>query len=239
MPSIYLIGDSTVDSNQGPIRGWGWALPNYFHSDISFFNHAKCGCSTRSFWEEKRFEPVYRDLSVGDALLIQFGHNDEKDDERHTDPGTSYTENLLRYCHMAEEKGATPILLTPVCRRYFSGSNSLLYTHGEYALAVRTLSKKENIPLCDLKSASRELFLRLGPDLTEQLFCCLAPGEHPAYPEGHIDYTHFNETGAFVIAYLVSNLLSAHPYFENILLHHDLRQKTVRENTPSAFHPFF
>ena len=29
MPTIYIIGDSTVEDNTPPFRGWGWALPQY------------------------------------------------------------------------------------------------------------------------------------------------------------------------------------------------------------------
>ncbi|MBQ9007754.1 MAG: rhamnogalacturonan acetylesterase [Clostridia bacterium] len=207
MSTIYLIGDSTVDDFKEPFRGWGWALPAYVYPHVRVRNHARSGRSSRSFWEEGLFEPVYQSMSQGDLLLIQFGHNDEKDDERHTDPHTTYTENLWRYCRMAQEKGAQPVLFTPVARRFFAGETSILYTHGEYPLAVRTLARERGIPLCDLKKDSRALFLRVGKERTAKLFVRMAPGENPEYPKGYEDFTHFNAIGAKTIAGLAASEL--------------------------------
>ncbi len=201
MPTIWLIGDSTVEDNTPPFRGWGWALPEFVKEGVQVRNHALSGRSTKSFWDEGLFVPVEQGMREGDILLIQFGHNDEKDDaERHTDPDTSYRDNLLRYCRAAQARGAQPVLFTPVSRRFFVGGGSLLYTHGEYPRAVRALAEQEGIPLCDLKKDSRELYLRLGEEKTAELFVRLSPGEHPGFPEGHDDKTHFNAYGARVIA---------------------------------------
>ena len=204
MPSIYIIGDSTVEDNQPPFRGWGWALPKYVKEAVSVHNHALSGRSTRSFLEEGLWEPVETAVSSGDLLLIQFGHNDEKDDERHTDPDSTYKENLWRYCKTALEKGAHPVLITPVSRRFFVGNGSLLYTHGEYPRAVRELANEKQVPLIDLKQDSRELYLSLGEEKTAELFVRLAPGENPDFPDGHDDKTHFNAYGADRICSLVA-----------------------------------
>ena len=173
MAAIYIIGDSTVEDNKPPFRGWGWALPKYVKEGVEVRNHALSGCSTRSFRAEGLWDPVEKGLSAGDLLLIQFGHNDEKDDERHTDPDTTYPENLWRYCEAAMERGAYPVLLTPVSRRFFVGGGAMLYTHGEYPRAVRKLAEEKNIPLIDLKKDSRELYLSLGEEKTAELFVAL------------------------------------------------------------------
>ena len=203
MSVIYVIGDSTVDNFRPPFRGWGWALPKYVKEGVEVRNHALSGCSTRSFLAEGLWDPVKKGLSAGDLLLIQFGHNDEKDDERHTDPDTTYKQNLWRYCKTALDKGAHPVLMTPVSRRFFVGGGSLLYTHGEYPRAVRELAEEKRVPLIDLKKDSRELYLSLGQEKTAELFVRLAPGENPDFPEGHDDKTHFNAYGADEICKLV------------------------------------
>ena len=211
MDTIYIIGDSTVDDNQPPFRGWGWALPQFVREGVSVHNHALSGRSSRSFRAEGLFEPVEKALTTGDLLLIQFGHNDEKDDERHTDPDTTFPEELWRYCEFALSKGAQPVLITPVCRRFFGGDGSLFYTHGEYPRAIRLLAAEKHIPLCDLKADSRELYKSLGEQKTAELFVRLAPGENPDFPEGHDDRSHFNAHGAQVIAGLVANELKKLP----------------------------
>jgi len=211
MNTIYIIGDSTVDDNQPPFRGWGWALPQYVREGVTVKNHALSGRSSRSFRAEGLFEPVEKALGPGDLLLIQFGHNDEKDDERHTDPDTTFPEELWRYCAAALSKGAQPVLITPVCRRFFGGDGSLFYTHGEYPRAIRKLAAEKHVPLCDLKAASRALYRSLGEKGTADLFVRLAPGEHPDFPEGHDDRSHFNAHGATVIAGLVGEELKQLP----------------------------
>ena len=120
-----------------------------------------------------------------------------------TDPDTTYRENLWNYCKAALDKGAQPVLLTPVSRRFFVGGGAMLYTHGEYPRAVRQLAEEKHIPLIDLKKDSRELYLSLGEEKTAELFVRLAPGENPDFPDGHDDKTHFNAYGADKICALV------------------------------------
>jgi len=217
MNTIYIIGDSTVDDNQPPFRGWGWALPQFVREGVTVKNHALSGRSSRSFRAEGLFEPIERELGEGDYLLIQFGHNDEKDDERHTDPDSSFKEQLWQYCEFALSRGAQPVLITPVCRRFFGGDGSLLYTHGEYPRAMRELAASKHVPLCDLKADSRSLYRELGPEKTAELFVRLAPGEHPDFPDGHDDKTHFNAHGATVIAELVAKELARLPECREIV----------------------
>ena len=212
MPTIYIIGDSTVEDNTPPFRGWGWALPGYVAPGVQVANHAMSGRSSLSFMNEGRFAPVEEGMQPGDLLLIQFGHNDEKDDaERHTDPATTFPQQLSLYCDAAIARGAQPVLMTPVCRRFFVGADSILYTHGEYPAAIRKLAAERHIPLLDLKKASRALYLSLGEDKTAELFVRLAPGEHQVFPDGHDDKTHFNAHGAQVIAGLVADLMRQEP----------------------------
>ena len=219
MAAIYLIGDSTVDNFRPPFRGWGWSFPKFVKPGITVKNYALSGRSSRSFREEGLFAPVEKELAAGDLLLIQFGHNDEKDDEeRHTDPATTYPATLWEDCRFALERGAQPVLITPVARRYFSGDHSILYTHGEYPAAVRRLAAEKGIPLVDLKAVSRALYLRLGPEKTAELFVRIAPGENPDYPEGHDDMTHFNAYGSGVIAELVARELKKIPECADFLI---------------------
>ncbi len=207
MPVIYIIGDSTVENGAEPFHGWGWAFGEYAAARVD--NRARGGCSSRSFRDEGLFEPVRAALAPDDALLIQFGHNDEKDDPaRHTDPEGSFPEILSEYCDAALAVGAVPVLFTPVCRRYFLGDGNLLYTHGEYPAAVRRLAAGKGVPLCDLQRESRALYRSLGPTETAKLFVRLTPGEHPGFPAGHDDPTHFNAEGARKIAALAAELMA-------------------------------
>ena len=210
MPDIYIIGDSTVQAGGAPFYGWGSQLQRFCRKDVPVYNHARSGESSRSFLERGLFEPVREHIRRDDLLLIQFGHNDEKDDpERHTDPQGSFMDFLSIYLDTAQQNKARAALVTPVCRRHFLADGSLLYTHGEYPLAVRRLAKQRGIPCIDLKKMSRELFLSLGREGTARLFVQIPAGGHPDFLQGHDDLTHFCLQGARRIAFLAASAIAA------------------------------
>lgn len=219
MPTIWIIGDSTVEDNKPPFRGWGWALPEHTAEGVTVRNHALSGRSTRSFRDEGLFKPVQEGMKSGDLLLIQFGHNDEKDAANlHTDPDSTYPEFLAWYCDEALSHGTQPVLITPVSRRWWIPGGEMLYTHGEYPAAMRKLAAERDLPLVDLKAASRALYLQLGEEKTAELFVRIAKGENPDFPDGHDDKTHFNATGAKIIANLVAEGLQADPRTRDFII---------------------
>lgn len=76
-------------------------------------------------------------------------------------------------------------------------------THIEYTSACYEVAKQYTVPLIDLDKKSRDLLQQFGLENAKLLFMQLAPGEHPHYPEGQKDNTHFNDFGARKIAQLV------------------------------------
>ena len=199
--TIYMIGDSTMADKpvipENPERGWGQLLPLYFKDHVRIDNRAVNGRSSKSFRNEGRWDPILKKLAAGDWVIIQFGHNDEKTDEaRHTEPFGSYTENLRRFATEAIDRGARPILATPVVRRRFDEQSVLQPTHGDYPEAVRKLAEEMRLPLIDMTELSRDLLTRLGEERSEQLFIWTRPGEYERFPGGNSDNTHFNALGA-------------------------------------------
>lgn len=198
---VFLAGDSTV-ADYGPERaprnGWGQHLQGFL--DPTAFvvrNHAIGGRSARSFVQEHRLDAIASELRPGDVLLIQFGHNDAKaeDPNRYSDPGEAFPRWLMRYVSMARERGATPILVTPVARRLWD-FGSLLDTHARYVDAMRTLADREQIGLIDLNASSSHWIRALGEPASRAYF------EHvPA--RGLQDDTHLSGAGATMVACLV------------------------------------
>ncbi len=202
---IWLIGDSTVASygkNLYPLAGWGQAMQEYCKPGVKVMNHAKSGRSTKSFIDEKRWDKVMKGLGKGDYLFIQFGHNDEKikDPTRYTKPESTFREYLKRYIADCRSKGATPILVTPICRRKFAKDGKLSKTHGKYPDAVRIVAKEEKVPLVDLNAISFRKFQEIGPEKTKEIFNYLPKGKYKAWPDGRVDNTHFKISGAKIIA---------------------------------------
>jgi lysophospholipase L1-like esterase/mannose-6-phosphate isomerase-like protein (cupin superfamily) len=198
---IFIAGDSTAAAygpERAPQAGWGQALQSYLDPAVwEVRNHAKGGRSTRSFIDEKRLDAIAAELQRGDVLLIQFGHNDAKfeDPTRYTDPATAYPQFLMRYVQLARDKGATPVLITPVARLLYD-FGSLLDTHGVYTQAVKALATREQVALIDLNDSSTRWIRGLGEHGAKPYFM-FVPEQNKA------DGTHFSTAGANAVACLV------------------------------------
>ncbi len=206
--TVWLIGDSTVcnyNPAQFPLTGWGMPFANYFDSSVIIQNKARGGRSTGTFLAEGLWTPIKDHLQKGDYVFIQFGHNDEAKNypDRYTKP-EDYRKNLERFINDTKEKGAIPVLITPVSRRKFDAGGKALETHAIYSPIVREVAKNMNVPLIDLDQMSINLYQKFGPENSKLLFLLLKPGEEPNYPQGMLkNATHFNEYGARHIAELV------------------------------------
>lgn len=210
---VFLAGDSTVATNTlatYPQMGWGQVIGEFLKENVEVWNFAVNGRSTKSFIDEGRLKQIELLIGKGDFLFIQFGHNDIKPQEdRHTDPYTTYTENLIKYCNVALNAGATPVLINSMHRRKFDETGHIINTHDEYPEAVRKLATKLELPVVDLTNLSKKLYESYGDEESKSLFMWLKPGEYPIYPEGSKDDTHFNYKGAKIMAGVVAEGLKA------------------------------
>lgn len=207
---FFLAGDSTLcayEKSLWPRAGWGMALGSHLAADVEVVNAAQSGRSSKSFVDEGHWSALMAGVRPGDGVLIQFGHNDEKDDPaRHTDPQTTFVEGLESLVEQVLRAGGQPFLATPIERRRFEG-RTLVDTHGPWATAVRNLAPRLGVPLLDLGMATRSLYEALGPELTQPLFLHFGPGAYPGWPEGCQDDTHLSHIGAAHIASLAARLL--------------------------------
>lgn len=77
LPTLWIMGDSTVKVGTPGQRGWGEEIPAFFDpTKIRVLNHAIGGRSSRTFLTEGRWDAITGQLRPGDFVLIQFGHND-------------------------------------------------------------------------------------------------------------------------------------------------------------------
>ncbi|MDQ3682210.1 MAG: rhamnogalacturonan acetylesterase [Bacteroidota bacterium] len=203
---IFLAGDSTMSVKEVkayPETGWGMPFIHFFDSTVTVDNRAKNGRSTRTFISEGLWEKLINDVKEDDYVFIQFGHNDESKEktERYSSP-EEYKNNLTKFITETIAKKAKPVLLTPVSRRRFKEGKTI-ETHEVYSKVVRELSQQMKIPFIDLDKKSMELYQQYGEETSKLFFLQLQPGEHPNYPEGKIDNTHFSELGARKVAQIV------------------------------------
>ncbi len=205
--TIFLTGDSTMSSKETrayPETGWGMPFAHFWDSTVTVLNKAKNGRSTKTFISEGLWQSVMDETKEGDYVFIQFGHNDESIEkkERYATPDT-FKLNLTKFIKETREKKATPVLFTPVSRRKFDKQGNAAETHREYSALVKEVANEANVLFINLDEKSRALYQQFGEENSKLLFLQLKAGEHPNYPEGKNDNTHFSELGARLIAQLV------------------------------------
>jgi lysophospholipase L1-like esterase len=210
MPSesitVHLIGDSTAAEkapDERPETGWGTPFADRIDDSVTVENHARNGRSTRTFLEEGRWEPVVRALTDGDYVFVQFGHNDEVPSKEQHTTEEQFVANLEKFVAETRDHGAKPVLLTSIARRDFDEDGVPRDTHEDYAALTREVAREQDVPLVDMDERSRALLADLGPEESKSLYNHLSPGEHPNYPDGVTDDTHFSEDGARRMAELV------------------------------------
>ena len=242
-------GDSTMankslrDGNQE--RGWGMVLSCYFDDPVVVDNHAVNGRSTKSFIDEGRWQKVLELIKPGDYVFIQFGHNDEKPNpDRHTDPGSTFDDNLRRFVLEAREKGAIPVLFNSVVRRNFAPvapkndddealrnktfasqtakeGDVLIDTHGDYIVAPRNVARELNVPFVDANQITHDLEQSMGPVESRNLHMWFYPGDI-RLPKGRQDNTHYNVYGAHRVASLLADAIGEKvPALKKYIRHYD------------------
>lgn len=229
--TVYLVGDSTMADYSGdydfgkdymkvryPITGWGQVFQQFFVKDslkeVSNLIHAdsaivkdvaRGGRSTRTFFQEGRWRKVVNDLKKNDIVIIQFGHNDASQKHPLRYVGVEgYKEFLRLFVEQTRQKGAIPVILTPVARNYPWKEGHLQNVHGEYDPAVKEIAEEMDVLLIDLNQRSMDYFSKKGKDyVTNNYFMNLPAGKYEAYAEGQNDNTHFQPAGARAVAQMV------------------------------------
>lgn len=206
--TYHLAGDSTVapmKPTEEPMAGWGEALSAF--TDAPVRNLAFGGATTESFLASGSWRRLIDEVLPADTVLIQFGHNDQKEPELLASRG-GYTDRLRRFVRETRERGASAVLCTSVERRRFDGE-AVTATHGDYPNAVRDLAHELDAPLIDLTVFTTWLYEDLGSSASAALLSHYAPGETTAWPDGLADDTHFRIEGARRVAAFVARSLRA------------------------------
>ena len=219
--SVFMAGDSTMSIKaikDYPETGWGVPFAVFFDESVVVENLARNGRSTRTFIEEGRWQTILDRLQQGDFVIIQFGHNDESEHkaDRYTTPA-QYKANLTRFIRETRAKSASPLLLSPITRRYFDDKGNIKHTH-PYAPLSREVAGAEQVDFIDMEAITRVYFQQLGDNGSAMRFLHIAPGLHPNYPNGVRDDTHLNQLGAREVAQLVLKELKKmkHPLAEKL-----------------------
>lgn len=209
---VFIIGDSTVAKGQSPIVGWGVELPAYMDTNrVEIVNKARGGRSSRSYRFEGLWDEVLAQMSKGDFLLIQFGHNDsgkidepkyrgslpgmgEETQEAHRDTAGievvhTYGWYMKQYISEAKAKGVTPIVVSMIPRNIWK-DGKVERNADSYAGWAAKAAKAEGAFFINLNEVVAEEYEAMGSKIVKEFF-----------PK---DHTHTNESGARLNALILA-----------------------------------
>ncbi|QBE62780.1 rhamnogalacturonan acetylesterase [Pseudoduganella lutea] len=197
VPTIFLLGDSTVSDQPGePYASWGQMLTRFFKPGVAIANHAQSGETFRDSLARRRIDKIVSQLRPGDVVLLQFGHNDQKQIAAGSGgPFTTYKAELRQHVDMIRAAGGLPVVVSSMERRRFDAEGKPYATLADYAMAARQSAEELRVPYIDLNAASRVLYAALGVE-----------GSKPAFAtkDGQIDNTHHSNYGAYLLAKAVA-----------------------------------
>ncbi len=267
---VHTLGDSTMapyDESATNTRGWGMYFGNFLTNGWTSVNYAKGGRDSRGGYNEL-WQNAKNNVEAGDYVLIQFAHNDGKyngvdnlelqayytaqgdatnaaavkSDGRGTTPSTTYKACLKQIVDAVKEKGATPILVSAVCRCYFNGGtitkagqhnladkydaivDGVLKTsqklatddHSmDYSYQMKQLATEIGVAFIDMTTATKDLYESYGT--YDKCYAAL-------FDKGaETDNTHYNLTGALTAARLCAQLMKQQGILaDNIVIPTDL-----------------
>lgn len=229
---LFFAGDSTLDDNGlslggkicYPYQSWGTTLGASMREGCSVVNYAKSGASTKSFIASGEWMKVKRAIRPGDFVAIQFGHNDQKRstefyrNERWADPKGLFRDNVRLMVRDVREMGATPILLSPICRGTFDAAGKKLVDSehksdgvclGSYRDAMCELAKELDCDYVDMNGLTRDLMERIGKDESMKFFVISTGLLKGKDGEPSKDTTHPCKAGAEAFAKLFMTEVNA------------------------------
>ncbi len=202
MKKLILLGDSTCaikERSARPETGWGEEFYSYLEPEWTLLNYAKNGRSTLSCLKEGIFYEAVSECGVGDVAIIQFGHNDEKRDERGTDAFTQYIANLKYMASKLIQKGSSVYFITSVPRHKFDKERPV-DTHKDYIAAMKAASHQLSLPVLDITIPLMMDLARLGEEESRKYYMHFGPGLYENFPSGKEDDTHLRPEGARWVA---------------------------------------
>ncbi|HUR58060.1 MAG TPA: rhamnogalacturonan acetylesterase, partial [Opitutaceae bacterium] len=202
VPTIFLIGDSTVcDQSKEPYNSWGQMVTRFFSPQVAIANHGESGETYRDSIGRRRLDKMLSVMKPGDWMLMQFGHNDQKQIAAGNGaPFTTYKAEIKTHVDAVRAHGGTPVIISPVERRGFDEQGKVRGSLADYAEASRQAAAELNTPFIDLNAMSKRLYEALGPERSAKAF---------ATPGGRVDNTHHNNFGSYELARCIVQAIRA------------------------------
>jgi len=205
LPTLYLVGDSTMKVGTPGQRGWGEEMAQFFDpAKINVVNEAIGGRSSRTYQTEGRWDALLPMIQKGDYVIVQFGHNDsgainDTSRARATIKGigeeTQEIDNMLTHKHEVvhtygwymrkyvtdvQAKGAIPIVFSLVPRNSWQDGKVVRSSGENYGGWSQQVAEATKAIFVDHNEIIAEGLDKLGPDKTAPLFADLKLHASPA-----------------------------------------------------------
>jgi lysophospholipase L1-like esterase len=174
------------------------------------------------YYEPTRWPAILPRINAGDYVIIQFGHNDQKSGSDYAqygtyafcsdgtmdgeacanrpdkvDPGVdsaehSYYQWLKKYVLEIRARGAHPILMSPIVRKYFSGATITAagqhnlgmiggetFARGDYVAAMKAVAATYAVPFVDLTAETKKIVESYGNAAATANLYIAADSTHP------------------------------------------------------------
>ena len=201
--TVFLCGNSTVvDQEDEPWASWGQMITRWFGPQVAIANFAESGLSCTSFLAQLRLDKILSQLKKDDYVIVEFGHNDEKEKKAGDGAWYSYSRNLKIFTDRVKAAGGHIIFCTPTARRFFKNGH-IDNTHGDYPAAMKTVAEREQVPLIDLTQMSTIFYESLGEEGSKRALVHYPANTFANQDKPLADNTHFNPYGAWEIAKMV------------------------------------
>jgi lysophospholipase L1-like esterase len=202
VPTIFLLGDSTVcDQSKEPYNSWGQMLTRFFKPEVAIANHGESGETYRDSIGRRRLDKILSAMRPGDWLLIQFGHNDQKQIAAgNGGPFTTYKAEIAKHVAGVRSRGGVPVIVSPMERRGFDEAGRVRGSLADYAEAARQSATEHGTAFIDLNAMSQGLYAALGVEQSARAF---------ATPRGTVDNTHHNNFGSYQLAQCIAQAIRA------------------------------
>ena len=203
--TVFLCGNSTVvDQENEPWASWGQMITRWFDDKVVMANYAESGLSCTSFLAQGRLDKILTQLKKGDYVIVEFGHNDEKEKKPGDGAWYNYSRNLKIFADRVKAAGGNIIFCTPTARRAFNADHKTMRnTHGDYPDAMRAVARRENVPVIELTPMTTTLYEAMGEEGSKKALVHYPKGTFPGQKDALADNTHFNPFGAWEVAKLV------------------------------------
>jgi lysophospholipase L1-like esterase len=192
VPTIFLIGDSTVcDQSREPFSSWGQSLPRFFKPVVAVANHGESGETYRDSIGRRRLDKMLSVMKPGDVMIMQFGHNDQKQRGEGMGPFLNYKAEIKAHVEAVRAHGGIPVVVSPMERRGFDENGKVRGSLADYAEGARQAAKELGTAFIDLNAMSIPFYEALGKDRAYLAFAGTGPNR---------DATHHDNYGSYELA---------------------------------------